>query len=112
MHFCLGVVLNRQRKFGEAVTELQKAIAIDDAANSHLQLGAALMLLQQPSAAEHELLRAYELAGQAAGAAQLLLANLYYAHQRFSDAQKALEHYLTHVPSAPTAPQITRVLAA
>ncbi len=111
MHFCLGVVLNRQRKFGEAVTELQKAIAIDDAANSHLQLGAALMLLQQPSAAEHELLRAYELGGQAAGAAQLLLGNLYYAQQRFSDAQKALEQYLKDVPSAPNAPQITRVIA-
>jgi len=111
MHFCLGVVLNRQRKFGEAVTELQKAIAIDDAANSHLQLGAALMLLQQPNAAEQELLRAYELGGQAAGAAQLLLGNLYYAQQRFSDAQRALEQYLKDVPSAPNAPQITRVIA-
>jgi Flp pilus assembly protein TadD len=111
MHFCLGVVLNRQRKFGEAVTELQKAIAIDDAANSHLQLGAALMLLEQPSAAEHELLRAYELGGQSAGAAQLLLGNLYYAQQRFSDAQRALEQYLKDVPSAPNAPQITRVIA-
>ena len=111
MHFCLGVVLNRQRKFGQAVTELQKAIAIDDAANSHLQLGAALMLLEQPSAAEHELLRAYELGGQSAGAAQLLLGNLYYAQQRFSDAQRALEQYLKDVPSAPNAPQITRVIA-
>jgi len=111
MHFCLGVVLNRQRKFGAAVTELQKAIAIDDAANSHLQLGAALMLLEQPSAAEHELLRAYELGGQSAGAAQLLLGNLYYAQQRFSDAQRALEQYLKDVPSAPNAPQITRVIA-
>ena len=27
-----------------------------------MQLGAALMLLEQPNAAEHELLRAYELA--------------------------------------------------
>src|SRR5882672_8551731 len=111
MHFCLGVVLNRQRKFGAAVTELQKAIAIDDTANSHLQLGAALMLLEQPSAAEHELLRAYELGGQSAGAAQLLLGNLYYAQQRFSDAQRALEQYLKDVPSAPNAPQITRVIA-
>jgi Flp pilus assembly protein TadD len=111
MHFCLGVVLNRQRKFGAAVTELQKAIALDDAANSHLQLGAALMLLEQPSAAEHELLRAYELGGQSAGAAQLLLGNLYYAQQRFSDAQRALEQYLKDVPSAPNAPQITRVIA-
>jgi len=111
MHFCLGVILNRQRKFGGAVTELQKAIAIDDRANSHLQLGAALMLLEQPNAAEHELLRAYELGGQAAGAAQLLLGNLYYAQQRFSDAQRALEQYLKDVPSAPNAPQITRVIA-
>ena len=111
MHFCLGVVLNRQRKFGEAVTELQKAIAIDDAANSHLQLGAALMLLEQPNAAEHELLRAYELGGQAAGAAQLLLGNLYCAQQRFSDAQRALEQYLKDVPSAPNAPQVVKAIA-
>jgi Flp pilus assembly protein TadD len=111
MHFCLGVVLNRQRKFGDAVTELQKAIAINDAANSHLQLGAALMLLEQPNAAEHELLRAYELGGQSAGAAQLLLGNLYYAQQRFSDAQRALEQYLKDVPSAPNAPQVTKAIA-
>ena len=111
MHFCLGVILNRQRKFGDAVTELQKAIAINDAANSHLQLGAALMLLEQPNAAEHELLRAYELGGQSAGAAQLLLGNLYYAQQRFSDAQRALEQYLKDVPSAPNAPQVTKVIA-
>jgi Flp pilus assembly protein TadD len=111
MHFCLGVILNRQRKFGDAVTELQKGIAINDAANSHLQLGAALMLLEQPNAAEHELLRAYELGGQSAGAAQLLLGNIYYAQQRFSDAQKALEQYLKDVPSAPNAPQITKLIA-
>jgi Flp pilus assembly protein TadD len=111
MHFCLGVILNRQRRFGDAVTELQKAIAIDDAANSHMQLGAALMLLQQPAAAEHELLRAYELGGQSAGAAQLLLGNIYYAQQRFSDAQKALEQYLKDVPFAPNAPQVTKVIA-
>jgi Flp pilus assembly protein TadD len=111
MHFCLGVVLNRQRKFGDAVIELQKAIALSDTANSHLQLGAALMLLEQPNAAEHELLRAYELGGQSAGAAQLLLGNLYYAQQRFSDAQKALEQYLKDVPSAPNAPQVTRAIA-
>ncbi len=111
MHFCLGVLLNRQRRFGEAVTELQKAIALNDAANSHLQLGAALMLLQQPSAAEHELLRAYELGGQSAGAAQLLLGNIYYAQQRFSDAQRAFEQYLKDVPSAPNAPQVTKVIA-
>ena len=111
MHFCLGVLLNRQRRFGEAVTELQKAIVISDAANSHLQLGAALMLLQQPSAAEHELLRAYELGGQSAGAAQLVLRNIYYAQQRFGDAQRALEQYLRDVPSAPNAPQVTKLIA-
>lgn len=111
MHFCLGVILNRERRFGDAVTELQKAIAIDDAANSHMQLGAALMLLQQPAAAEHELLRAYELGGQSAGAAQLLLGNIYYGQQKFGDAQRALEQYLKDVPSAPNAPQVARVIA-
>ena len=111
MHFCLGVILNRQRRFADAVTELQKAIALDDAANSHLQLGAALMLLQQPAAAERELLRAYELGGQSAGAAQLLLGNVYYVQQRFGDAQRALEQYLKDVPSAPDAPQVAKLIA-
>ncbi len=111
MHFCLGVLLNRQRRFGDAVAELQKAIAIDDGANSHLQLGAALMLLQQPNAAEHELLRAYELGGPSAGAAQLLLGNIYYVQQRFGDARRALEQYLKDMPSAPNAPQVARLIA-
>ncbi|TMP95558.1 MAG: tetratricopeptide repeat protein [Verrucomicrobia bacterium] len=90
MRFCLGVILNRQRRFGEAV---------------------ALMLLRQPAAAERELLRAYQLGGQSAGAAQLLLGNIYYAQQRFGDAQKALEQYLKDVPSAPNAPQVAKVIA-
>jgi Flp pilus assembly protein TadD len=111
MHFCLGVILNRQRRFADAVTELQKAIALDDAANSHLQLGAALMLLQQPAAAERELLRAYELGGQSAGAAQLLLGHVYYVQQRFGEAQRALEQYLKDVPSAPNAPQVAKLIA-
>lgn len=111
MHFCLGVILNRERRFEDAVIELQKAIALDDAANSHLQLGAALMLLQQPSAAEHELLRAYEIGGQSAGAAQLLLGNIYYVQQRFGDSQRALEQYLKDIPSARNAPQVAKLIA-
>jgi tetratricopeptide (TPR) repeat protein len=111
LQFYLGVVLNREGKYAEAVVELEKALALDEAANSHLQLGGALMQLQDLARAERELLRAYELGGRAAGAAQLLLGNIYYGQQRFGEAQRAFEQYLKDVPSAPNAPQVTRVIA-
>ena len=111
LHFSLGVVLDRQGKLADAVVELEKAIALEDSANSHLQLGAALMDLQQPARAERELLRAYELAGKAAGFAQSLLGQLYYMQQRYAEAQRAFEQYLKDVPSAPNASQITKVIA-
>ena len=111
LQFYLGVVLNREGKYAEAVVELEKALALDEAANSHLQLGGALMQLQDLARAERELLRAYELGGRAAGAAQLLLGNIYYGQQRFGEAQRAFEQYLKDVPSAPNAPQVARVIA-
>lgn len=111
LQFYLGVVLNREGKYAEAVVELEKGLAIDEDANSHLQLGAALMQLPELAKAEQELLRAYELGGHSAGAAQLLLGNIYYGQQRFGEAQRAFEQYLKDVPSAPNAPQITQLIA-
>jgi len=112
LHFRLGVLLNRQGRFTDAAAELEKAIALDpDGANSHVQLGAALMQLQQADRAERELLRAYELAGNKVGIAQLLLGQIYYAERRFGDAQKAFEQYLSDVPSAPNGQQIGKLIA-
>jgi len=112
LHFRLGVLFNREGKFKDAAAELEKAIALDpDGANSHVQLGAALMQLEQPDRAERELLRAYQLAGSKVGIAQLLLGQIYYAEKKFAAAQRAFEQYLTDVPSAPNSPQITQLIA-
>jgi Flp pilus assembly protein TadD len=112
LYFRLGVVLNREGRFSEAVAALEKAIAIDaDAANSHVQLGAALMQLQQANRAERELLRAYELAGNRVGIAQLLLGQIYYAEKKFGVAQRSFEQYLKDVPSAVNRQQITNLIA-
>lgn len=112
MQLGLGVVLNRQRRFAEAVAELETAIMLDGSvANTHLQLGGALMQLQRLERAESELLRAYELGGALAGGAQLLLGHIYYSERRFGDAQRAFEQYLKDVPSAPNAPQVAELIA-
>ncbi|MGH9968203.1 MAG: tetratricopeptide repeat protein [Pyrinomonadaceae bacterium] len=113
LHFEIGVGLNRQGKFAEAATELEKAIVLSpDAANFHLQLGGALMQLQQLERAERELLRAYELGGNSAGGAQLLLGHVYYTQKKFPEAQRAFEQYLKDFPTAPNAAQITQLIAS
>ncbi len=95
LHFKLGVGLNRQGKFVEAVTELEKAVALNpEAPNPHLQLGGALLQVQVLDRAERELLRAYQLSGNSSPGAQLLLGHVYYAQKRFPDAQRAFEQYL------------------
>ena len=111
-YFSLGLLCNRQSKYSEAVAELEKAITLaPDAANSHLQLGAALLQLKQLSSAERELLQAYDLAGKSAGAAQLFLGQIYYAQKRFDEAERAFRQYLRDVPAAPNAAQITQLIA-
>jgi tetratricopeptide (TPR) repeat protein len=112
MEFGLGAVLNHQGRFADAAYHLEEAIKLDqDNANSHLQLGGALMQLQELERAETELLRAYELGGKLAGGAQLLLGHIYYGERKFEDAQRAFEQYLKDVPSAPNASQITKLIA-
>lgn len=111
LEFSLGVNLNRQGRYADAVTELEQAIIlVHDVANFHLQLGGALMQIRQYERAERELLRAYELGGNRAGAAQLLLGHIYVAEQRFSDAQRAFEQYLKDVPAAPNAIAVNKLI--
>jgi Flp pilus assembly protein TadD len=113
VHFKLGFGLNRQGKFAEAVSEFDKAIALNPSiANAHMHLGGALMQLRQTERAERELLRAYELGGSAAAGAQLLLGHLYYEQKKSADAQKAFEQYLKDLPSAPNAAQVTQLIAS
>ena len=112
VHFKIGFGLNRQRKFAEAVSQFDKAIALNpDIANAHMHLGGALMQLQQGERAERELLRAYELGGASVAGAQLLLGHLYISQKKFPEAQKAFEQYLKDLPSAPNAAQVTVLIA-
>jgi len=111
--FKLGVLLNRAGRFREAAAELENVVTRDATiVNAHLQLGGALMQLQRLDRAESELLRAYELGGPVAGAAQLLLGHVYYQQRRFKDAERAFEQYLTDVPSAPNAKQVRTLIAS
>jgi tetratricopeptide (TPR) repeat protein len=112
MEFGLGMVLNRLGRFADAAYHLEEAIKLgEDYSASHLQLGGALMQLQELDRAETELLRAYELGGKAAGGAQLLLGHIYYGERKFENAQRAFEQYLKDVPSAPNASQINKLIA-
>jgi tetratricopeptide (TPR) repeat protein len=113
VEFKLGVLLNRAGRFREAAAELENVVTRDATiVNAHLQLGGALMQLQRLDRAETELLRAYELGGPVAGAAQLLLGHVYYQQRRFKDAERAFEQYLTDVPSAPNATQVRTLIAS
>jgi TolA-binding protein len=76
-----------------------------------LQLGGALLQVQELDRAERELLRAYQLSGNSSPGAQLLLGHVYYAQKRFPDALRAFEQYLKEMPSAPNAAQITQLIA-
>jgi tetratricopeptide (TPR) repeat protein len=113
LQFELGVILNRQGRFADAVIELEKAVDLDgDLANAHLQLGGALMQVRRYERAEYELLRAYELGCDSVGSAQFLLGHVYYQQRRFADSQRAFEQYLKDMPAAPNASQIRTVIAA
>jgi tetratricopeptide (TPR) repeat protein len=113
VEFKLGVLLNRAGRFREAAAELENVVTRDPTiVNAHLQLGGALMQLQRLDRAETELLRAYELGGPVAGAAQLLLGHVYYQQRRFKDAERAFEQYLTDIPSAPNATQVRTLIAS
>ena len=108
----MGLILNRHAKYLDAVAELEHAIDLaPNASNIHLQLGAALVQLKEFDRAERELVRAYDLAGKAAGASQLLLGQVYYAQGRVAEAEKAFTQYLKDVPNAPNALQIAQLIA-
>ena len=112
VHFKVGFGLNRQRKFAEAVAELDKAIALNpDMPNAHMYLGGALMQVQENERAERALVKAYELGGASNAGAQLLLGHLYYTQKKIPAAQKAFEQYLKDLPQAPNAAQVTKIIA-
>ncbi|MCU1267924.1 MAG: hypothetical protein JWM21_4242 [Acidobacteria bacterium] len=102
IHFKLGLVLNRQDRFADAVPELEKALTLDPkAANVHLLLGGSFLQLNRLPEAERELVRAYELGGGQVGSAQMFLGQLYLMQRNPSAALRAFEQYLRDVPAAP-----------
>jgi Flp pilus assembly protein TadD len=107
LHFKLGLVLNRQERFAEAVGEFQNAVALSpSAANAHLLLGATLLQLNRLNEAEKSLVRGYQLGGPAVGSAQMFLGQLYLMQQKPGPALQAFEQYLKDVPLAPNSVQI------
>lgn len=111
-YFGLGLILNRQGKYLDAIAQLEKSIGLaPNVTNSHLQLGAAYLQIKNLPDAERELLKAYDLGGSAAGAAQLMLGEVYYGQKRFVEAERAFAQYLKDVPAAPNAAQIAQLIA-
>jgi tetratricopeptide (TPR) repeat protein len=106
-HFRLGALLNKQNRFADAVTQFEAAIRLqENMVMAHLQLGGALIQLKRLSEAEHELLKAYQLGGASAGAAQFLLGEVYHLQGKYELAIRSFEQFLADVPNAPNATQV------
>ena len=107
----LGLLYNRRGKYEEAARELRLGVkALPNAPRLHLQLGAALLQLNQLEEAEQELKIAYGLAGAALGGAQFLLGQLYYTQKKYDQAMRAFERYLLDVPEAPNQKSVREVI--
>jgi len=105
-HLRLGFLLNREERYAAAVTEFDKAIALNpQAASAYMYLGGAFLNLKRMAEAEAVLLKAYELGGSRVADAQLFLGQLYYLQQKYDLSQRAFEQYLKDSPNAPNAEQ-------
>jgi Flp pilus assembly protein TadD len=111
-YFRLGAIMNRRGQFAEAANQFEGAIKLQPKmVMAHLQLGGAFLELKNLAAAERELLKAYELGGASAGAAQFLLGQTYYLAGKYEPAVAAFEKYLIDVPNAPNAAQVRDAIA-
>lgn len=107
----LGLLYNRKGRYEDAVKELRVGLkSLPNAPRLHLQLGAALLQLNQFDEAERELKASYAIAGTTLGGAQFLLGQLYYTQKRYDLAAKAFEQYLKDVPSAPNRKEVRDVI--
>lgn len=110
-HYKLGLLLNRRRRFDEAIKELTVADKmIPNSARIRLQLGGALMQVKRLDEAETELLAAYQLGGKEMGAAQFLLGQVYFIKEDFEKAMRAFEQYLIDVPEVPNRAEVKGVI--
>ncbi|HEY7911727.1 MAG TPA: tetratricopeptide repeat protein [Blastocatellia bacterium] len=110
-HYKLGLLLNRKRRFEEAIQELTVADKlIPNSARIHLQLGGALMQVKRLDEAEALLLTSYQLGGKEMGAAQFLLGQVYFMKEEFEKAMHAFEQYLVDVPQVPNRAEVQGVI--
>ena len=111
-HYQLGLLYNRKGRYEEAAKELRSGLKyLPNAPRLHLQLGAALLQLNQLDEAERELRTAYAIGGATIGGTQFLLGEVYFAQKKYDLAMKAFEQYLTDVPSAPNKAAVRDVIA-
>ena len=109
--FRLGALLNKQNRFADAIPQFEEALKLQpNMVMAHLQLGGALLQLKKLADAERALLKAYELGGSSAGAAQLLLGEAYHLQGKYDLAIRAFEQYLKDVPNAPNAAQVREAI--
>ncbi|MBI1766730.1 MAG: tetratricopeptide repeat protein [Acidobacteria bacterium] len=107
----LGRALSGQERYQAALSELEKAVALEpESAEVQFYLGAAYLQLDRLAAAEAALLKAYALGGKRMPLAQLLLGQLYYSQQKYEAALQAFEQYLTEAPRAANVPQVKEVI--
>jgi tetratricopeptide (TPR) repeat protein len=111
VHYKRGLLLNRKKKYEEAIKELGIAAKIlPNAPRVHLQLGGALLEMKRYDEAERELLDSYRLGGARMGGAQFLLGQLYFTAKKYESAMRAFEQYLIDVPEAPNRAEVLSVV--
>lgn len=112
-HINLGMLMLNQKRFDEAVAELETGNGNDDSyPMGHLNLGLALMMKPQPEfdRAERELLRTLEMGKRDFVHVRKYLFNLNVRRQTMDKAAEQLEAYLREVPDAPDATDVRLML--
>jgi tetratricopeptide (TPR) repeat protein len=112
-HINLGIVYFNQKRYDQAIAELETGNGHDDTyPMSHLNLGLALMSKPQPDydRAEKSLLRAMEMGKPNLVYVRKYLFNLHVRRQLMDKAAAQLEAYLREAPDAPDAADVRQML--
>jgi len=105
----LGVTYMKLRRLEESETVFRKAIEIDKRF-FHPRMNLGIVLNKEGKYKEaQEILE--PLYGENHGMLELRLGQIYYAEKKFAASQRAFEQYLSDVPAAPNAPQISQLIA-
>lgn len=108
----LGVALNYQKRYSEAIAALRQALALQaDWPAAQAYLGIALLEDEQAEAARPCLLLGVNAEGAASTFAYLYLGKLHAMSQEAPDAIRAWEAYLERDPDSVTSAQIRKLVA-